>query len=150
MRVYEENKSKERMFKVSNYLVMGVLIMFGIFLWQLLRPIHVIDMEQPYPVINKQVRRGEILEYRTNYTKHIDVAGTVYKIVVCEDGSAITLPSRVSSIPVGEHKLISRTTKIPNDAPIGMCVLYVDVEYPVNKLRNVHYSFTTERFEIVE
>lgn len=108
-------------------------------------------MQQPYQIINKQIRPGGAIEYISEYTKFYDYPGTVHKTVVCQSGRAYTLPSRESSIPTGSKELVSSNSYLPETAvPNDTCYLDVRVQYHVNAFRDVNYAFVTESFDIVE
>lgn len=110
------------------------------------------QLAHPWPVLNenKEVCRGETLDYRVHFIKHSDVRVTTGKHIECADGNLVTITSPPSSshLPLGEHNL-NGSQVIPDKISDGACVLVNVVTYHVNPLKETdEYRRETEEFYV--
>lgn len=90
---------------------------------------------------------GENLTYGLEFCKTRSVPAEVYGFYI--DTVQIAMPVLVINSPVGCHKTISDTFKIPKILPSGKYHFEVELRYHVNPLRTVIVKYRTEDFEII-
>lgn len=103
---------------------------------------------QPYKVITKEVKPGDVFIYEVDACKYEAVPSTVTRRFVDERGTRYPQPPEASNIAEGCDKI-----RVPVATPelhTGTWYMDIEVSYQVNPLRKENYRFTTEKFTIVE
>lgn len=117
-------------------------------------PYNVVDVyNEPMPILNenKTIAKGDIIQFEIEYNKHIRVDGHSIKHIVCENGRLVTFAMTDTNLPVGYHKVISKSVRVPTDIKANQyCVLTLNTSFKVNFLREVHKSVETEPFYVVD
>jgi hypothetical protein len=149
--------------KVAAYLSWATLIsatcLLGWVVWSLLWPVEPLTVEPgSFEVLNahKTVARGEILIVRVSYCKSSDIIAQMVSSIE-QDSSLWLLSADHPGFTVGCHRnsAIGLVT-IPSTLPLesttaagsGKAVLRVRLDYTVNVLREIVYSFVTDEFTI--
>lgn len=101
----------------------------------------------PFKIEKKEYKAGEYLTYTISYTKKMAVAPKIKFFLV--DGVIFPLSEKGVSRPVGT-RTNTQLLKLPDSMPSGKYLLQIDLEYQVNPLRTIYYSWQSEQFEIKE
>jgi hypothetical protein len=92
------------------------------------------------------VKQGETLVLRVDYTKPKDIEGVGVRWFI--DGIAYATPPTVGRVPPGEGASIIRDVAVPLSLPPGVYRLKNVVEFQVNVLRKVTYTYSTATFTV--
>ena len=103
---------------------------------------------QPYRVITKEVKVGDILIYEVDSCKYKSVPATVTRRFVDEQSTRYPQPTEVSNIKEG-CSVIRVPVAIPQ-LHSGIWYMELEISYQVNPLRTENYHFTTEKFNIID
>jgi len=144
------------------YMCWAVLMTAGILLgwvfWSVWWPFEPLALDEESGSIanhNKMVDRGGTLMVRMKYCKHTNL--TAQMVSSIEQGASLwLLSSQLPAFTLGCHDQNVGLAIIPVALPIeattaegnGMSVLRVRLNYRINPLREVTYSFVTEPFTI--
>ena len=136
-------------------LVLLFLFSFVIFYcgFLLYYPYNVIDVKIPIPIVNKEVKRGEVVEYKILYTKKVNLRAKLLKYLICckdELTQFTTLYDGQGNIPPFDKKELIDSSIIPKLGPYGTCKISIQAAYQVNPLRTMEYTFETELFTVYE
>lgn len=90
---------------------------------------------------------GEQLSYALEFCKKQAVPAEVYGYYI--DTVKIAMPVLKINSPVGCHRTISTTFKIPKILPSGKYHFEVELIYQVNPIRQVRIKYRTQDFQII-
>ena len=111
-------------------------------------PMNIIDLQNPFPVLNSPVKLGEAVNYRTIGTKHVDIVAEISRILV--GPSTYTYPVIPGAHGKGNYNEISDSTVIPDHMPPGRYRIDFALVYPINHFRKVRVNYETEWFEVID
>lgn len=150
----------------SNGTIMQILVILwflsvGYFFVLKLFPYRWIEYyNDPFPVKNKVVRAGEVLEYTVDYCRFNDHQAAFSKDIISTNGGvAISLASYTSSFGInckwytgnkGHSEVLIRSTVIPSNLPPGEYFMKMTVEQRANPVRILTFSVETEPFTVIE
>lgn len=140
--------------RILNCLSYGVLLLalLGIVfsVVNLVYPYQPMKIACPAKVLNKnhEVRHGEVLEVVIDYEKTVDKSCVVSRQFV--NDFVYVMPSYTSNYPVGKKTVVSYSTKVPMELPLGEYTVRTTLEYEYPPFRTVVVTFSTERFKVVE
>lgn len=137
--------------------IVGMMFMIGTLLYWHLYPYKVIEVREPAKVLNAQtamvdgqllptVKRGGVLSFKLEYTKHIPVTARVRRQLV--NDRTICLMEGAGQAKMGENSVIIDVMIPPNMFP-GKYRLQTFYEYDVNPIRSLKYEYYTEWFEVL-
>ena len=113
-------------------------------------PVEVIKPNvQPYKVITKEVKQGDILIYEVDSCKFKSVPARIVRRFVDKDNTQYPQPPEDSNIIKG-CSLSRIPVAVPFNMPAGKWYLDLEVAYKVNPLRTEYYNFKTDEFVIIE
>jgi hypothetical protein len=98
-----------------------------------------------YEVLTKSVARGELLQYKSEFTKLIDLNGEVSCFFV--DGVIFKEPTFRTSNPLGINNTV-RAKLIPESLPTGTYRYSCEVFYELPMHRIIRYQFYTDIFQV--
>jgi hypothetical protein len=125
-------------------------LMLLIFYW-LLIPCDVITTVQPVPVLNedKTVSVGDRLLLRIDYDKKRPFPGRVAQNIICSSGNMAPIEEFTINLPVGKKNFVFDGVVVPSSMIAGdKCFLQQSVSYKVNPVREITYTFLSEKFTI--
>ena len=135
---------------VSLVVVGCAFLMIGAFLFLLLYPFETTDVYS-FRVLGAPLHRGDVVTTEIHFTKHNEYDITATRDITCDDGNLVTLTPLVANLPKGEHMLVvDALPALPDKTSIGMCQLNIHISYHINHMREVHSTFSTEPFQVVE
>lgn len=135
----------------STLTILLAFVLMGYVGYLMFKPFHEPVVVQPFQILNenKEVHRGEVLQYEAELEKFQDVIVTSYKNIVCKDGNLVTLANFSDTrVPVGRHKVTGEQV-IPHKTSLGECKLTIDVTYHVSRLKDVHRHRETDWFFVL-
>jgi len=101
----------------------------------------------PYPVITKEVKKGDALLFKMDYCKYTDKKATVTRRFI--DGLLYVMPDITAVNEAGCRKqLISE--EIPQNLPAGEYIMDFYYTYKVNPIREVTVHAHTQKFQVIE
>ena len=103
--------------------------------------------DKVFPVINKIVKRGKLVNYTANYCKYGDFTAIVTRTF--RNGLIYVMPSTITNRPQGCHTM-TVSVLIPLEIPIGTFIMEQVYKIQVNPIRSVTIIQNTEPFEVVE
>jgi hypothetical protein len=98
---------------------------------------------QPYKIINKEIKAGELLQYEADYCRLTDVTANITRRFV--NDLIYEMPSTVNQAPEGCYKDII-TIKVPSELPPGKYNLSMIYVYSVSPLQKITRIAETEEF----
>jgi hypothetical protein len=100
-----------------------------------------------YPVINKEVKRGEILYIKTDVCKFTDKVSQTSRSFV--DGIVFNIAQTTTSRSAG---CVNDNVSIyvPENLPAGEYYLKNIYQYKVNPIRTITYIHNTEKFKVTK
>lgn len=111
-------------------------------------PFKTIELEQPYTILNEEVRAGDIVEYMLIYCRYTNADVSIHHQIRSDTA---LLP--LTSLPVRLREGCGETIKsvsIPKHAPKGTYILEETVTYHVNPFQDITLHFFSYPFEIIE
>lgn len=146
--------------KYLNYASYATLLLtFGLivtFAYMAFYPFNVIDVEpQPYVLKDTNIQSGGVIAYEFHYCKNYDVqARIIHQVEGTQGGVAIPYVSpNLDSSTLRLKDRCGTTTKmvhVPEFVPEGRYVMCEYVDYDVNFLQTVKYTFCTEPFTVTK
>jgi hypothetical protein len=124
-----------------------IFIIFAIFMYWWVYPFKTSTQIQPYVVVNKEVKQGELLFYVMDYCKYTKVVPTVERQFI--DGIIYNVPSSNAQIKYGCGK-ITNSIKVPSTLPAGIYYVHATVTYQINPIRTIVEEYKTEKFEVIK
>jgi len=101
----------------------------------------------PYPVITKEVKKGDALLFKMDYCKFTDKKATVTRRFT--DSLLYVMPDITAVNEAGCRKqLISE--EIPQNLPAGEYIMDFYYTYKVNPIREVTVHARTQKFQVIE
>lgn len=122
-----------------------IVIIWLMFMFWAIYPYKTSTQVQPYKVINKEVKRGELLTYEMEYCKYTDKIPTVERQFI--DGIIYAIPQGNAQIKKGCGTIIN-SIKIPNGLPAGTYYIHSTVKWTMNPIRIINQEFVTEQFTV--
>lgn len=105
-----------------------------------------------FPVITKQVKRGEYFQYRLTGRKNVNLTATLYRQLICanQDGNKkqYNLDPSFSTTPPGEFDHIINIYIPPFIEP-GVCIFRETGTFHYSFLRDVVLTVESEDFEVL-
>ena len=148
-----EIKEETRHYTPFHWFALVVVTTWILFLlvgaYWLLYPYQPVTLEQDKMVIlneNKEVVSGNNVEFNAKFRKSSNVKPTATYYLV--DGVVSELKVATINRPVGDNSL-NREIYIPIHTGSGTYHLQIDLEYKVNPLRTLTYSWVSEDFEVI-
>ena len=109
------------------------------------KPVEVFNA--PFPILNKEVKRGDYLEMVVDYCKYGDYSLRVTKSF--SDGVFFQGKTSSGRLPSGCHKVVDASEQIPMTLPTGEYELQILVEYDVAPFRTIQKEFYSEKFKVI-
>jgi hypothetical protein len=145
---------KVEILQLASWVALGIaffMIMHIIIL--MIYPTKIQEIDQPMKILNPnhEVRRGEPLTIQYHIKKYVALPSTVYPAILCNNGSYMVFPERVSNVPVGEGTFTVTTGYvIPDWAPSDTCHVSSTDVFAVNVFRKKIYKLESENFNIID
>lgn len=135
--------------KVMWFCVFIILGGVALFIYWLFQPVDIIKSKSPFPLVKKEYKKGEILEYISDYCKYTDQIPIQVKRQLI-DGYAYDLPvSTNTNFPKGCGNIhVPVPLYIPMIIPAGKYHIRVYATYQINPLKTYTYVWDTEEFEL--
>lgn len=129
-------------------LTFTLIVSFG---WMAFYPFNVIDITQPYKVETPVVQAGNSVGYTFTFCKHHDVVAHIIHQLEGDVGD-IAIPYTSAPTLRLADKCDTRTkwVNIPTYIPEGEYILCEYIDYHINFLQTVSYTFCTEPFNITQ
>ena len=140
---------KNKIINCISFGTIGIAFLFlaVIFYWLLYPYNPLVINQRPLPIVNKEVKKGDIVEYTFDYCKNTDMHTHVNKKF--SDGIEFALPEYDLSNPSG-CRVQNIVTEIPHTLPEGEYIIVATYTYDVNPLRRIVIKTHTEKFKVVE
>jgi hypothetical protein len=117
-------------------------------MYLILCPYKVLEFKDArFPVITKQVERGDSLIFVSNYCKYVDEPATVSRSFI-NDFTYATVPI-ITHAKAGCRSM-RVVVYVPPELPLGTYYLHNKFVYKVNPLRTITIVHDSEEFEVVE
>ena len=110
-------------------------------------PYKTLEVKQPYEVVEKVVKQGDILTYKINYCKYTNTQSIVKRQFV--DGIIYATPEITANLKKG-CGIASNTIAIPDNLPPGVYYLTIEVDYKVNPIRVIQHDLKTDSFNVIK
>lgn len=136
--------------KLSILFVFLSVILFSYVIFLTAYPYNVIKINNlPFPVVTKEVLSGGSVVIDIDYCKYMNaVAHYSVQFINQESKEIINLEERyISNFDKGCDR-INFFIKTPRDMPTGKYTLKIILNYKVNPLREVQYTFLSEEFTV--
>lgn len=133
--------------KLSNYLLIVMVIIFLFIMGMLVYPFKVIEVKSPAEVITKVLQSGDELKYQIEYCVYKNSPVTVRKRIV--NKVAYNLPLFEMYFTDGCDNTTVSSIMIPEYIKPGKYYLEIVTIHHINPLRDVEYKWRTEEFEII-
>ena len=129
---------------MSLTIMLSFFFMMVLFLYWLIWPVDVLEVERPLVILNEPAAGCNII-LQFDFNKKMDIIGdATIKLV---NDYIITLSEKTVSQQIGvNHKKLIYT--IPPNTPPGKYYMDFAVTYKVNPIRQVVERFSSEQFEI--
>jgi len=124
-----------------------IVLMFLTLMFWWLFPYKTSTQTQPYIIISKEVKQGELLYYQMDYCKYTDIAPTVQRQFV--DGIIYAVPASSAQLKRGCGTL-TNSIKIPQSLPVGEYYIHTTVIYKMNPIRTIANEYVTEKFTVIK
>jgi len=134
---------------ISFSIILSAMGLLGYILYLLYFPFK--PMEYKYttlPILKKQVKRGEAIQFTMDYCRNTDIPTTVYRQFV--NDVLVYLPTVESRGAKGCRQILVNTVIAPEALPSGKAHYEFSVHVKVNPLRTITYELRTEDFEIID
>ena len=131
------------------YFITSIPSLFVVCLiWMMFAPVQILEVKNnPMPLTKDILKRGESIPFVLDYCRPEGMnAYTVTPQII--NGVVITLESFNSVLEPGCHKVISNTTRIPEELTPGKYHVHFIVEYRVNALRTEVLRYETQIFTV--
>ena len=148
------HQEKVKLLNFASYVGLGIAFFLVIHLTALMAfPFNIQEVELPLTILNenKEVRRGEFLKLQVHIKKYIDKPSVVSPTIICENGYYYVYPNVTSNMPIGEQTfIVSNIYQIPQDAPLGECVVRATDSFKLNIFRENTTVQESEEFKVIE
>lgn len=147
-----EFKKPSTLMKIINWAILITLPIVVLILLMLAYlafwPIDIIKpLQQPYKVLTKSVKAGDILIYEVNACKYYELESVVFRTF--SDDLTYTAPPVPNTVHKGCGKT-KVTIEIPKNLPPDNYHLDLKIVYHVNFIHEVEYNFKTEDFTVTK
>lgn len=132
-------------FIISSLILSFIILLVFLFWW--IFPYKTSEQVQPYKVLSKTIKQGELLQYEIDYCKYTDKIPTVERQFV--DGIIYAVPQGNAQIKEGCGK-INNSIKIPHQLPPGNYYIQATVTFKMNPIRTISKVYITEKFNVIE
>lgn len=126
---------------------MAFALIVTIFYWLLYPYNPLVINQRPLPVLEKTIKKGDIVTYSFDYCKNTEASPRINKKF--SDGIEFALPEYSVSNTSG-CRVQTITTEVPHTLPEGDYILVATYTYKVNPIREVTVKTHTEKFSIVD
>lgn len=148
------HREKVKLLNLASYVGLGIAFFLVIHIIILMIfPFKIQVVELPLTILNenKEVRRGEYLKLQVHIKKYIDKPSVISPSILCENGYYYIYPNLTSNMPMGEETfIVSNIYQIPQDAPLGECVVRATDSFKLNIFRENTTVQESEEFKVVE
>lgn len=140
---------KPNIINLAGYMIITTAIVLIVYIAALIfvPPVIIKPQNQPYKVVNHQLKAGSTLYYEANVCKYADSPAYVNRLISGQVN--YSLPETTNHIPPGCAKSIVGVM-IPSFVQPGKYILHLDIRYEVNFIRHENYHLTTEQFEVLD
>lgn len=130
------------------YAILGLVAFWLFWPYQTLKIVGY-DPSHPIAILNDQIHPGDSLEYNLDYCKGTDIVPVVHRTFL--DGQTIILQDISGGLPSGCHTAFKLgSTIVPETLNPGRYYLFVDVDYRVNPIREIHTTYRTDYFTVTK
>jgi len=105
-------------------------------------------LNSPFPLVKKELKRGEAILYRTSFCRYTDISATIIQQIINE--TIISLPIIQAESPKGCFEKIISNIKVPSEISSGKAYLNITFVFKVNPLRDIIYTARTEEFTVID
>lgn len=137
--------------KTSHFLALigfgMIVIIWVIFMFWSIYPYKTTVNKQPYKVINKVVKQGDLLLYEMDYCKYTNIIPTVHRQFI--DGIIYSTPESTAQLKKG-CGIIINSVRVPITLPPGDYYMKAVVTFQVNPIRTISKEFLTEQFKVIK
>ena len=138
-----------KIFKYLSYLTillaLGLMFLFGYWFLYPYQPLTIFD--PVFPVVNKQVRRGELLQFISNNCKNVEMTAQTTRAFI--DDTIFYTPTITTNVRKGCGKVVINVP-VPDAIPLGEYYIQNIFQYKVNPIRTISVIHDTERFEVIK
>lgn len=103
-------------------------------------------LTDPIPVVEHRIKAGQTVSLLIHFDKKLDIVPQIKYYLV--DGFVLELSQSSVSRGVGENTVV-REILIPESSTKGIRKIRIQLEYKINILRTVYYSWDSEEFEVI-
>jgi hypothetical protein len=128
--------------------ILGAFVLTAYIAYLLLWPQTVMWQEEPIKVSPKIVKAGDFVTLSFNYCKYKEAVGDVSIYLV--DNQIFSLRTVQSALPIGCRSDLKYPIQIPPTVSPGVYHIRETLDFHLNPLREVHYSYDSEDFEVVK
>ena len=140
---------KDKSITIATFVSLGVSFIFVLLvLFWLIFPYEPLSINNhPYPVLNKEVKKGDVLLFEVDYCKLTDKKATITRRFI--DSLLYVMPDITAVNEMGcRRQLVSE--EIPQNLPAGEYVMDFYYTYKVNPIREVTVHARTQKFQVIE
>lgn len=136
----------------DRHIIAGIVMIissaiFLVFMVWWVFPYKTLEVKTPYPVLNKEVKQGEVLFYIIDYCKATEAQAVVRRQFV--DGIIYATPEVTANLKKG-CGIVKNTVTIPHNLPAGEYYLDITINYEVNPIRVISKNAVTENFTVIK
>ncbi len=125
----------------------SVIVFIGMVFFYLFYPFEPVRLlTDPIPVVEHKIKAGETVSLLIHFDKKLDIVPQIKYYLV--DGFVLELSQSSVSRGVGENTVV-REILIPESSTKGMRKIRIQLEYKINILRTVYYSWDSDEFEVI-
>jgi len=140
---------KDKSITILLFVSLGISFIFVLLvLFWLIFPYEPLSINNhPYPVITKEVKKGDVLLFEVDYCKLTDKKATITRRFI--DSLLYVMPDITAVNEMGcRRQLVSE--EIPQNLPAGEYVMDFYYTYKVNPIREVTVHARTQKFQVIE
>jgi len=143
--------------KIWHVIAILTFIMMTVFtvtyaFWKLY-PYQVSDVKVPIEILNEnnEIAVGETIQLELQLTKPNNLRPNGSVFITCKGGNLITLNGSPQDLPVGQYTVKNDRYILPNKVSVGgKCTFVFKNSYPVNPVREITKTWTSEEFTVVK
>lgn len=112
----------------------------------------ILDITLPLEIVNKEIRPGEFLYYRTTFEQYERLEADIitYLVPAHQPEMKIQLLKIETVIPKTTSQKVENSIAIPENAVPGEYFVSIHVDYEWNIFRRVSFDLDSERFDILK
>ena len=140
---------KDKSITIATFVSLGVGFIFVLLvLFWLIFPYEPLSINNhPYPVLNREVKKGDVLLFEVDYCKFTNKKATITRRFT--DSLLYVMPDITAVNEMGcRRQLVSE--EIPQNLPSGEYVIDFYYTYKVNPIREVTVHARTQKFQVIE